>query len=92
MTPLLSKAIRCPFAEFLYSIFSMYPPAGSYIETVSDTVNLLYSTGVSCPMTLPFPRFTCDGPKFQRALPRNWLSISISSLAPVRVRSLLLVL
>ena len=55
MAPLFSGLIRCPLAEFLYSIISMYPSAGSSIETVFDTVNRLFSTGVSCPMRAPFP-------------------------------------
>ena len=63
MAPLFSKAIRCPLAEFPYSTISMYPPAGSSIEMISDTVNRLYSTGTSCPTTVPFQWFMEDGLK-----------------------------
>ena len=45
MALLFSRASRCLLVEFLYSIISMYPPACSSVETVSDTVNRLYSTG-----------------------------------------------
>ena len=64
---------------------------GLSIETVSDTVNRLCSTGVSSPMTLPFTWFMHDGLKSRRVLSPHWLSISISRVAQVR-GSLLLVL
>ena len=79
----------CLPAEFLYSTISLYPPAGSSIEMVSDTVNWLHSTGISCPATLPFPGFMEDGLKPRTVLFPHWLIISISNVAPVRMRSLL---
>ena len=86
MATLFYRAIRCPLVEFLYSTIFMYPPAGSSIETVSDTVNRLYSTGFSCPW------FIQDGLKSRRLLSPHWLSFFVSRVAPVRVRSFLLVL
>ena len=87
MALLSSRAIKCPLAEFLYSNISMYPPAGSSIDTVSDNVSRLYSTGTSCHTTLPFPWFMGDGLKSSMVLSPHWLSVSISNVAPVRVRS-----
>ena len=63
----------------------MYPTARSSIETVSDTVSRMYSTGISFPTTLPFPWFMKDGLKSRRVLTPHWMSISISNVAPVRV-------
>ena len=39
----------------------MYLPGGLSIENVSDNVNGLYSSGISCPATLHFPWFMQDG-------------------------------
>ena len=83
MAFLFSRAISCPLAEFLNSTISMYPPAGLSIETVSDTVNRLYSTVISCSTTLPHPWFMQDGLKPRRVLSPHWLSIYISNVAPV---------
>ena len=91
MAPLISRAIRCPLAEFLYSTISMYPQEGSSIEMVSDSINRLHSTGISCPTTLHSPWFMQDGLKSRRVLSPHWLSVSITNVATVRVRSLLLV-
>ena len=63
-------------AELLDSIISMHPPAGASFEAFSDTVSRLYSTGISCPMTLPFPWFMHDSLKSLRVLSPHWLSLA----------------